>query len=130
MIDQKESFSSLNEKNYLVAEVVLGMPGRNCRGHGICRVIEINSSGCKCNSVFVEIEKRSENQLNFQFFIGEIEPSSLSRLLENEKFQVDESFLLPDFIRSRLNLIRRAISIGTYPIFSTKEGWNVIFQLE
>jgi hypothetical protein len=129
MTDQRNS-SSLCEKSCLVAEVVFGRPGRKCRGHGICRIMEINSSRCRCNSAFVEIEKRSENQLNFQFFIGEIEPSLLSRLLENEKFQVDESFLLPDFIHSRLNLIRRAIPIGAYPIFSTKEGWNVIFQLE
>ena len=114
----------------LHAEIVFGILGKNCRGNGICKIIQTLShvSGY-CETTYTEIEKVDESHLIFYFYIGNVPPSILEKYFSGEYMKLEKDFVLPSFIVQQLKLEKRNIPLGDYPISSSNKGWAILFSL-
>jgi len=118
--------------NSIRAEVVLGSPGANCRGAGICRVTAMHrgwkdmSPHCKRAKAMIGL--MPTGRLYFSFFKKSMCDKMIAAHFADEKgFQVETPFEIPSFLRSALLPAQSSILPGVYPTMETPGKWIVFF---
>jgi hypothetical protein len=117
------------ERNLIQAEVVLGRLESDCRGYGICKIVEMGSLKNSCSSSYVEIEGLSERLISFHFPAAEADFKMLKKYFIDMEFILEQYFSLPDFVCDQLDLEKRKIANGKYYVHSTRQGLTVKFPL-
>lgn len=125
----KSYIKNKTEGNIIQAEIVFGQLGSDCRGHGICQIIERGSSIKNCNQMSVDIEGLSVRQIAFHFSTSKIDLKVFQKYVIGMEFILNQYFWLPDFVYYQLGLEKRVIASGKYYVHSTKEELAIKFPL-
>lgn len=113
------------------AELVLGVSSRACRGNGICSIYTKGALGTEkhyCHFAEVTIQRDDEERLLFTFQMDSMRKSTIEKHFGSTFFEVEESVLLPGFIKYGLRLERTMIKKGRYPIMEFGATFMVIFS--
>lgn len=115
-------------------DLEFGQASDDCQGFGICQIIERDFSNShltvvKCNRVpavmkrFTLYQHRCYLELNKSDLCDKIVDSHLSNYL----FRMDESYIIPEYIRARLQLNKQIIRKGYYLIMESHDDYKILF---
>lgn len=112
------------------ADVVLGSPKSKCSGVGICR---ISASGSEktysCPVYSVDIIGCGGNQMKMIFDKAQLGASILEKHFKGGYFCMEEDYIIPRDLAEMLNMKKRWIRPGVYPVQQTAAHIMVIFTL-
>ena len=117
-------------KKALQAELVLGVTSRNCRGNGICRMFtpgKLQISKKYCHYSLVDIERDKDENLIFKLHTDSMRPSTRSKFFVDDQFLMEESFQIPAFVSTQLELRRSEIKQGLYMSYEFDNYRYIIF---
>lgn len=116
--------------NTNTVEVVFGTPSKKCRGNGICRINSLSTIVQKKypGSAVCIISVTRNEHLKFCFLKINMMESTMNEYFSNEFFILEESVVLPDFLKTTLELPYNKILPGKYPIQNSKLYFTVIFE--
>jgi hypothetical protein len=101
----------------LKAEVVFGKPSKKCLGTGICKVLpHQTTNNCGCTSATVELRKADEHTLLMRFRREALCSKRLEQFT-HDRFLVEESLPLPEFVKEGLELDAAFLLSGCYAVW-------------
>lgn len=101
-------------------EIILGSPGMNCQGVGICKVMAYGEIfTCKCPAATAWISLTDQNKCRFSFWKSTLDARSIKRHFGYMLFQVYEMYELPTELTSTLSPESLHIYPGIYPVWET-----------
>lgn len=104
--------------NALLVEVIFGVPGKDCKGVGICRIMSIDHVrvNWKCPRAIAWLDITDEGRLVLAFERSLLLPAVHERFFREPFFQVEGPYSMPPGLLSVLNLKSFTLKIGQYPI--------------
>jgi hypothetical protein len=110
-------------------EVVFGVPGKNCAGVGICRILPLEHVRVhwKCPSARALMGVSLHGLITLTFNRKDLLPQYPERYFEGQKFRVEEPYSIPNTILSALNLGQFTIESGQYFVEVSDEFLVVYF---
>jgi hypothetical protein len=115
----------------LECTVILGSPGRDCQGHGICMVLPNKFSGnIQCTSVPAELIF-SEGRVQLNIKRMDLTEAMIRKYFSGNEFLMESDFYFPRWVVRRLNLASYAyIPVNKYKIEETKKQFSVYLFLK
>ena len=125
---QIDQIKSIAIKAQFVAEVEFGIPSKNCKNFGICRIHPIGSTQnlCTCShsGVFAVITVYSD-YAELDFLRHSISPESYSKYFSSGKFLVQEDFEYSEMENERTHF---SICKGEYYVVENNSMIKVLFR--
>jgi hypothetical protein len=111
-------------------DVVLGSPKSKCSGVGICRISASGSGKAySCPVYSVEVIGCGGNQMKIIFEKEQLGPSILEKHFQGGFFCVEEDYIIARDMAEMLNMKKRWIRPGVYPVQQSAGHIMVIFTL-
>jgi len=120
----------------LRVEVLFGMPGKDCRYHGICRIEPekedsyegaVSASYQKAKAV---VSLTAEGNLLFRFAKNSMLPSVFDRYFGSGYFVVLQDYAMPGFVGKALGAVVPVLRQGIYPALIRGRFLEVVFPAE
>lgn len=132
-ISKTVSKKAVEKKIQFIGEVVFGIPSRNCKNFGICRISQLDMSlikkrDCKtCNehTALALIAYLTTNDLEMFFLRSSMHTATNKKFFSEEYFRVEENYQLSVSLEN--NEINYNIVKGVYPILETSIYYIVRF---
>lgn len=119
----------------LALHIEFGTPSKECANFGICRVQMLNKGfelkppdTCDCKGIGY-IDKIENGLLKIIFPKIYLSQKAAGKHFGNGHFQIDEQFVLPQFLKEKLKLETAFISSGNYPIIENEEFYEVYLEV-
>lgn len=110
------------------SEIILGSPGMNCQGVGICKVMAYGEPFTgKCPVVTAWISMTEQNKWRFAFWKSTLDARLIKRHFGFSLFQVYEWYELPTDLTITLSPEPVQIQPGIYPVWETTQFLIVDF---
>ena len=110
------------------SEVILGSPGMDCQGVGVCRVMAYGEPfEGKCPVITAWMSVTAERKLRFSFWKSTIERRTMKRHFGWLLFQVYELYELPAELTRPLTKEPVKVYPGIYPVWETSRFLIVDF---
>ena len=102
----------------LLADVVFGMPGRDCLGSGVCMVALRDQVRVrwKCPHSPVWLSRSDRGGLRMEFEKSDIPEAFVRRYFQGNLFRVDENYSLPLLLAEAVSTDFSKIYSGVYPV--------------
>ncbi len=136
MVQQKQNIFKKTKRNSdlkyvaeLDVDIVLGMPSKKCRYHGICKIEEYGSLHSNTLNVEVLNVKILFNQLGnliILFYENNMSESIRKKHFSTAFFEIQEAVKLPKFASNQLGNSFNILP-GKYPIDKQGETYKVTF---
>lgn len=109
-------------------EVIFGVPGKNCDGVGICRILPLEGVRVrwKCPSARASLNSTS-GSISLVFARNMLSQDICERFFNGEMFQVEETYTAPQTLLSLLNLDFFAVQPGRYPVQVSEQYFTICF---
>gem|GEM_PF-3380058 len=120
----------------LRVEVLFGMPGKDCRYHGICRIEpekEDSSEGSTSASyqkAKAVVSLRPEGNLFFRFAKNSMLSSVFDRYFGSGYFVLLQDYAMPEFVGKALGAAVPVLRQGIYPALKKGRFLEVVFPAE
>jgi hypothetical protein len=112
------------------AEIVLGSPKSKCSGVGICRLLASGSGKTfPCPVHSVEVIGCAGNQMKIIFDKAQLGPSVLEKHFEGGYFCMEDDYIIPRDMAKILNMQKRWIRPGIYPVRQSSGYLMVVLTL-
>lgn len=112
-----------NEKPHLLpaahrVDVVFGVPGKNCLGAGICRIMPLDHVrvNWKCPSAIAWLNISDDGKPVLSFDRKFLSPLVFERFFQEAYFEVEGPYATPQGLVSALNIDSFTLKTGYYPI--------------
>ena len=117
----------------ITTEIIFGTPGKNCEGHGICRMLSMSILGdkkimCPHATGYLALDL-AENTLLLRMPKIHLTSQMVARHFYKRLFKVTESYRVPArFTRALGTQQKYTIREGVYAVMETRTDWIVVFD--
>lgn len=128
---------ALSKVRQIIAEIVFGMPSKDCKNYGICRVISnsviprsanVCKDGTCINYTATSILTLLDNEkIELHCLRSTLSPETINKHFNNKYFLVQEDYHLSTDICQELDVDQLSIKKGKYKIKRTKSLIKIKF---
>ena len=125
-----KGFSENGHRHKISVEVIFGMPSKDCRFTGICRIDPDHTfmkRDKSCSSAKALIYKGKNDGLTFQFQKKGMLLETMEKYFGSGSFVVLEDFKMPGFVLKSVELTDYCIVIGVYGIVEMEDCFRIQF---
>jgi hypothetical protein len=109
-------------------EVIFGVPGKNCDGVGICKIIPLEPVRVhwKCPSARAWLNS-TNGTLSLVFDRSMLSVDICEKFFDDEIFQVEEAYTVPQTLLPLLNMEFFTVQPGHYPVQVSEQYFTICF---